>query len=246
MMQDVWYKGAEIHRDYIFRFGDCDCRKQAGLYAVMKLFSELAGEDYERRGLGYEKLAGKGWAFLLSRVRLRFFKWPVHTEQVLVRSWERGVKGPYFYRDYELVSRDGALLIAGSSQWFLADIASRDIVRPALLTQDETLRSPREADCPAPLRLKKLSGLPILGQRPVYYSDLDANCHVNNAVYSRIATDFLPGVFREREMKDYSISFFSETGAEQTLTLSGREEDDAFLLQGDAMGIARFGCRFGF
>lgn len=245
-MGDVWYEGAEIHRSYVFRFGDCDCRKRAGLYAVMKLFSELAGEDYERRGLGHDRLAERGWAFLLSRVRLRFFRWPEHTEQVFVRSWERSVKGPYFYRDYELLSKDGELLIAGSSQWFLVDIASRDIVRPALLEQDEALRSPRQADCSEPLRLKKLEGLPILGRRPVYYSDLDANCHVNNAVYSRIATDFLPEALRGRELKDYSISFFTETGESQTLTLSGREEGDAFLLQGDAAGITRFGCRFGF
>lgn len=245
-MQDVWYEGAEINRGYVFRFGDCDCRKRAGLYAVMKLFSELAGEDYERRGLGYDRLAERGWAFLLSRVRLRFFRWPVHAEQTIARSWERGEKGPYFYRDYELLSKDGRLLIAGSSQWFLADIASRDIVRPALLRQDEAPGNSRQAGCPEPLRLKKLSELPVLGRRPVYYSDLDANCHVNNAVYSRIAMDFLPEASQNRELKDYSISFFSETGAGQTLTLSGREEEGAFLLQGDAAGTARFGCRFGF
>lgn len=245
-MRDIWHEGAEINRYDVFRFGDCDRRKRAGLYAVMKLLSELAGEDYERRGLGHDRLAERGWAFLLSRVRLRFFRWPVHAEKVLVRSWEKGVKGPYFCRDYELLSKDGALLIAGSSQWFLADIASRDIVRPALLEQDEEHRSSRQSDCPEPLRLKKLTDLPVLGQRPIYYSDLDANCHVNNAVYSRIATDFLPETLRERELKDYSISFFSETGAGQTLTLSGREEGSDFLLQGDAEGTTRFGCRFGF
>lgn len=245
-MQDVRYEGAEIQGSYVFRFGDCDNRKRAGLYAVMKLFSELAGEDYERRGLGYDSLAERGWAFLLSRARLRFFRWPMHTEQVFVRSWERGVRGPYFFRDCELLSKDGELLIAGSSQWFLVDIASRDIVRPALLEQDEAFRSLRQADCPDPLRLKKLDGLSVLGQRPVYYSDLDANGHVNNAVYSRIAMDFLPEALRGRELKDYSISFFTETGPGQTLTLSGREEGDAFLLQGDAAKAARFGCRFGF
>ncbi len=245
-MQDVWYEGTEIHRNYVFRFGDCDCRKRAGLYAVMKLFSELAGEEYEQRGLGYERLAERGWAFLISRVRLNCHRWPMHAEKVFVRSWERGDKGPYFYRDYELLGKDGELLIAGSSQWFLVDIASRDILRPALLEHDEAYRNPRQADCAEPLRLKKLDALPVLGKRPVYFSDLDANGHVNNAVYSRIAMDFLPEALQCREIRDYSISFFAETGAGQTLCLSGRQEGDAFLLQGDVKGAAHFGCRFGF
>ena len=245
-MSEAWYDGVYFSRKFLFRFGDCDRQKRASLYAVMKLLSELAGEDYQRRGLGYERLSNIGQALLISRLRLRFARLPVHIESVAASTWERCIKGPFFCRDYEITTERGELLVSGSSQWFLVDIMSREVLRPACLPEGGRQEEPRKSDCGECEKLRKLEGLPFLGSRPVYYTDLDANGHVNNAVYAKIAVDFLPEEFRTKDLREFSINYFTETKLGETLEISGTETEKGFILQGFANGTLRFGCLFGF
>lgn len=243
-MSEEWYDGAYFNRKFIFRFGDCDKTKNASLYAVMKLLSELAGEDYERRGLGYEYLLKHGQALLLSRMRFKFARMPEHTEKIVASTWERFDKGPYFYRDFEIKSESGELLIAASSQWFLVDIMSREVLRPGSMAEGRRRLDPRKSGCPDCEKLKKTVDLPVLGFRPVYYSDLDGNSHVNNAVYGKIAVDFLPEEIRKKEIKDFSINFFMETKQNETLEICGAESDKGYIIQGISNDALRFGCEF--
>lgn len=243
-MSEEWYEEAYFNRKFVFRFGDCDKSKNASLYAVMKLLSELAGEDYERRELGYEYLLEHGQAMLLSRLRLKIDRLPVHTEKIVATTWERLVKGPYFYRDYEIKSESGEVLASGSSQWMLVDITSRTVLRPSSLVEGKRQENPRKSACPDCEKQKKQEGLPPLGCRSVYYSDLDGNGHVNNAVYGKIAVDFLPEEIRQKEIKDFSINFFMETKQDETLKICGKETDNGYLVQGFSNDSLRFGCEF--
>ncbi|PKM74134.1 MAG: hypothetical protein CVU91_03570 [Firmicutes bacterium HGW-Firmicutes-16] len=245
-MSEEWYNGVYFNRKFLFRFGDCDSRKKASLYSMMKLLSELSGEDYERRGVGYELLAKSGQAMLLSRMRLKFSRLPDHIENVVATTWERGVKGPYFFRDYEITTETGELLCSGSSDWFLVDITTREILRPSALTVGDRQLETRKSDAPECEKLRKIEALPLLGKRPVFYTDLDGNGHVNNAVYARIAVDFLPDAIRGKEMKEFSINFFIETKLGETLELTGTETVNGFAIQGSANGTHRFGCEFAF
>ncbi len=243
-MPEEWYEDACFNRKFVFRFGDCDRYKNASLYSVMKLLSELAGEDYERRELGYEYLLEHGQALLLSRLRLKFAAVPVHMEKTVASTWERLVKGPFFFREYEIKSESGEVLVSGSSQWALIDITTRAVLRPSSLVEGKRQEDPRKSDCPDCEKLKKNAELPVLGYRSVYYSDLDGNGHVNNAVYGKIAIDFLPEEIRQKGIKDFSINFFMETKQGETLEIRGLEADCGYIVQGISNDILRFGCEF--
>lgn len=245
-MPEQWHDGAYFNRRFIFRFGDCGADKRASLYALMKLLSELAGEDYERRGIGHEYLVQCGRAVLLSRMRLLMSRFPVHTETVVASTWERGASGPYFCRDYELRTENGELIVSGSSQWIMVDITTREVLRPSLLDAGSRQIEERKSACPGCEKLRKLANPQVLGKRPVYYSDIDGNGHVNNAVYSKIAVDFLPEEIRLKDPKDFSINFFIETKPGETLELAGMDTGNAYFVQGSADGIPHFGCKFGF
>jgi len=245
-MPEAWMDGAFFYRKFTFRFGDCDSQEQATIHALMKLFSELAGEDYERRGMGYELLRQQAQAMLISHLRLKFHRQPVHMEQTIACTWERGAKGPYFLRDFELRTDSGELLVAGTSQWFMVDIISREVLRPVALSEKNRVIDPRRADCPNCEKLSKSDALPFLGSRPVYYSDLDANGHVNNAVYGRIAVDFLPEELLRKQLEAFSINFSVETKPGESLELCGAQINERFQLRGSAGGTLRFGCAFDF
>lgn len=245
-MSEEWYEGAYYNRKFTFRFGDCDIRKKASLYAIMKLLSEIAGDDYEGRGLGHTSLQKKRQALLLSRLNLQFKRIPLYSEKVTARTWERFVKGPFFYRDYEILSESGQILVAGSSLWLLVDTVSREILRPESLIGGNRQADPRKSDCPECGKIKKYAELPVIGLRPVYYSDLDGNGHVNNAVYGKIAADFLPDVYRNKDINAFSINFNMEIKLEDVLEICGAETEKGFAIQGKTNSRLNFGCEFEF
>ena len=236
--------GKYCQRDFTFCFGDCDREKRGSVYAIMKLFSEMAGEDYENRGLGHAVLWEHGQTFLVTRIRLEFARLPEYAETVRALTWERCVKGPYFYRDFTVDSLEGKRILAGTSMWMLVDPTSREILRPAALFGGMPEGCDETAGCDACKRLKLKPDLPVVGERPIYYSDLDANGHVNNAVYSKIAVDFLPESVRQGGLKAIDVSFAMETKLGETLELHGGEIPGGYAVQGMVGDTLHFACEF--
>ena len=246
VLSETGYEGRRFVRRFTFRFGDCDANKRASVFAVMKLLSEASGEDYEGRGMGHSFLWERGQSFIIARMAIEFDLMPRHTQTVLLSTWERGAKGPYFHRDYEMRDEKGALLAAGTSQWLLVDPLSREILRPAELFGGLPAENPDLAPCAPCKRIRPKGELSFLGQRPVYYSDLDANGHVNNAVYGKIASDFLPEDMRKLPVKRLDVNFNMETRLGETLELYGGTTPGGYMIQGKSGSTLRFGCEFAF
>lgn len=244
-MTEPWNEEVVFKRKFTFRFGDCTPRKEASVFTVLKVLSEIAGEHYENIGLGHEGLLEQGIVFLLSRVSLRINALPRYAQSVVVSTWERDVKGPLFYRDYEVKGEDGELLISASSAWLIANPVTREILRPAAVN-NMAHRNPRKAACDEPKKLRRNPELAQLGERPIYYSDLDGNGHVNNAVYGAISMDFLPEPLREKSLRDFHISFNMEVHPGETLTVFGGESRDGYELQGRTGDDLHFAALFVF
>lgn len=245
-MPEEWYDKARFYRRFSFRFGDCDLNKTASLHVIMKLFSEMAGEDYEGRGLGHAILWEHEQAFLLSRMSLRFNRKPLYGEHIVAATWERFAKGAFFYRDYEIKSETGELLVSGTSLWFLINPITREVLRPEVLLGGVRSGEPETAECAPCKKVQRDDSLPILGSRQIYFSDIDANGHVNNAVYGKIAHDFLPDNYRKRSVKDIFIEFKTETVKGDTLLMKGGEIENGFTVQGMSGNKYSFGAEFVF
>lgn len=243
-LSEEWYEGAHFFRRAIFRFGDCDSQKRASLYSIMKLFSEISGDDYEGRGLGHDFLLERGKVLMLSKLSLKIIEVPLHRENVIAETWERTLCGPFVCREYEMRDENKQLIVSGTSRWFLADPITREILRPNMLPQGERLCDPRSSACPECKKIKMPEVLSTIGQRKIYYSDLDSNGHVNNAVYGKIATDFLPEEFRQRKLKDFSIDFSLETKENEILEISGAYTVNGYIIQGLSDNKRHFTCEF--
>jgi acyl-ACP thioesterase len=220
--------------------------ERASLRFIMKLLSELAGEHFERsRNLGHQELLDRGQVFLLSQLAISFIRTPVYSQEIVTQTWAREIKGPLLYRDYEIFGEGEELLAAASSAWIIADPVSRALLRPNSLRELPEMVV-RQARCPDCKKLRRDAALEPLGLRPVYYSDIDGNGHVNNAVYGAIAMDFLPQALRERGVKDFHITFNQETKLGESLSIYGGEAAEGYRVSGEADGTLRFSAEFTF
>lgn len=227
-------------------FSQCDHMQACRASSLLRLATDLAGEDYTDRGLPHDLLWQEGCVFLASRIRFRFFKSLRAEKTAIFHTWERGVAGPFCIRDYALRSEDGTPIAEGSSSWILCDPQTRRILRPR--------QFPHEMQQHEELALPQVNAEKILlpdnmtdaGVRAVRYSDLDGNGHVNNAIYADIACDALPIALLERGLHEFCINFIREAKHGDTISLQTGEQDGIYYVSGTVDGTTCFTCAMRF
>jgi acyl-ACP thioesterase len=125
----------------------------------------------------------------------------------------------------------------------LADVATHRVkrVHSGLEAFGPNAVKPAEEEDLIP-RMELPKELTPLGERRIFYSDLDANGHTNNAVYCDVVWDFLPPALRGTAGK-IRISYRSETPEGDTLRVSGAESGGKYFLKGDnSVGMSFSAC----
>ena len=80
--------------------------KRLRVSAFMELAQQIAEDNSEALGFGYNALIAKNDVWVLSRMQMRFADMPRFKDKVRFESWHAGVEGPLFIRDYEMLSAD--------------------------------------------------------------------------------------------------------------------------------------------
>ncbi len=98
--------------------------------AFMDMAQEMAYQAAAVMKFGYAELIAKNMAWVLSRMRIHFLTRPHWGDNLTIKTWHRGAFGPFFVRDFEVLSDDGHRLIEATSSWVVIDIDSRRMAKP--------------------------------------------------------------------------------------------------------------------
>ena len=237
-MEKIFRREQEVH------FYDCDPQSRMKISAANRLLADMADAHYAARGMDHRWLWEYGFVFLVSKVSIRFDRLPCPREILTADTWERGIKGASFLRDFEVRDAEGNRVLTACTAWMLVDPATWQVLRPSAFPNAQPTGI--EADCPPCRRLKMDEGLPV-GKREVRYSDLDANGHVYNAVYSDIAVDVLPEEFRKKQLYTFQINFIHQAVLGDTISLFLQQTDDyTVVIKGVVGDHDCFLCEFGY
>lgn len=203
-------------------FSQCNIDKNLSLNSLLKLTSDAAVEDFNVRNMSRDVLTEKGIAILVSRCSFRIHKYPVENQHVVLSTWEEKSEALQFVRAYELRSEDGEKLVSGISTWLLVDLNNRRLM-PVKKFDEMGMRTPTdlktEHDCLPCGKISLSENAKLLGERKIYYSDLDANGHTNNSRYAAFAVDALPPEYRGKVFTDFRINFSKEAMVDETLQI---------------------------
>jgi len=227
-------------------FHECDHTATIRLSSMLAHMSNIAGDDYTDRGFSHDWLWDNGMVFLVSRMTMRIIRNVKSGEDITLATYERGVKGPMFNRNYEVLDKDKNVIVECKSAWVLCDPASRKILRPATLGRKVGEAWEKLPLCPDPVKLRVPENAEYVGSREIRYSDIDANGHVFNAFYADIACDFLPYEMTSRPLREFSINFQHEAKMGDTLKIYTQIEDDRATVVGtpDGSDMPSFICEF--
>lgn len=171
-------------------FYECDLALRMKPAVLLRVMQQGGEDQLVSMGLGYETLRDRySMAFLVSRLIMEIDRMPQNNETFTVETCPMGSAGSQFFRQANALDAAGNVLVRLYTSWTLFDPAAGRVLRPKqfpIELQGGTL----EID-PKAFRLKAGETCPA-GRRPVVYSDLDSNGHMNNAVYFDVICDMLP------------------------------------------------------
>lgn len=171
----------------IVSYREVDREEVLQLPAVFQLLQEAAIAHANRHDVGPRAVATSGESWVLNRIAVRIHRYARYEEPLRIETWSSGIKGFKGYRDFRVFDRAGELVIAGSSLWLYVSLATKSIVRvPRAVAERFPARS-ENVFCPEleslafpePGADEGAKTIPV----SVRYGDVDANGHVNNAVY---------------------------------------------------------------
>lgn len=232
MEQEKIYK-----RDYEIRFYDCTPKGKARISTILKVMGDYAGLDYTERGYGHDILWEKGMVFLLCRVSVHFERFPSFDEKVTVTTWEHGIKGPMFYRYFEILDENKNVIMDAKTAWLLVNPTTRKILKPNTFYGEYKMIPEKLVVAVEPDRIKLPQTAQKVGERVTYYSDLDDNGHMNNSVYADIAVDFLDKELREKQISDFIINYNHEALVDNILEIKMFKDNDGVIIGGDFKSI---------
>ena len=200
------------------------------LSALFRLCQEASEEHLGIVGLPYQKLKDDGIVFLFTRMWAKINRMPLHREPIEVVTYPKGLVRAQFYRGFTIKSGDEILAEALQGS-VAANAETHKILNPkrfleyGIFTKDGNDRVLDKIVLPDTLE--------SAGERQVYYSDLDYNGHLNNAVYADLIGDFMPGGMPGKTIREVQINYISECRFGDCLKISTAEQSGRIYFFGE-------------
>lgn len=225
----------QFYKDLRVTDPECDYHNRMKLSDILRHMQEISGEHLYELGLPYERLYGMGQVFLLSKIWLDVKRRPASGETLRWVTEPYAPVGAQFVRCNDVVDADGEIILHSDTLWMLVDPRTRSILRPNSFGAPLPLKKTFDRAGLQRFRVARPEGLEPAGTRTVYYSDLDVNRHMNNAIYADVVCDFLPDdVLEKSEPAGLFLHFQSEAVLHAPLSVSyTRTGDGDWFLAAD-------------
>jgi len=213
---------------------DTDLNRRWKPACFFQAMQQVATRHAASWGYDYDSLLAAGQVWILSRLRIRFDRFPVDDETVSIRTWPKGIqRRVFFVRDFEFRGRDGGSLAVATSAWLLMDPAERRLLSPRSLAQGVPVAEGLSALDEPLEKLAAPDDLPERGKVYAGYSAVDMLGHVNNARYVEWACDSLPiELFRSGRLRRLQVNYLHEVRPGERVALHAGEREGVWQVYG--------------
>ncbi|MDR1758099.1 MAG: hypothetical protein LBR51_03965 [Bacteroidales bacterium] len=200
-------------------------RKLAPHYLLL-MMQEVAWAHVEYHHIGWEFLAKANRFWALIRLHVQIDRMPRWNEVVRLRTWGKPADLLLHYRDHEMVDEQGNVIIRSTSAWVILDFKTGRPQKAEDLPTHLYVNNTRHAIEKRAPKIKTITLSETNPEyKPVLFSDLDVNQHVNNSKYLQFAIDaFDMNFLKTHELKDFNINFTRQAKAGDMYAVQFQEE----------------------
>ena len=195
-----------------------DCYGRLKPSMILHYAQEVAGLHFTELAMDYDALAQRRMFWAVTRHKVQITRLPHRGETIHIETWPMPTTRVAYPRSMVAYDAQGNECFRSISLWVLMDLDTRNMILPGKsgICVVGTLRGNELA---SPLGLPaKLMG--SRRERPVCYTDLDRNGHMNNCRYLDWIDDLLPSAFHaQHAVKEFTVCYLSEAREGQTLDM---------------------------
>lgn len=196
--------------------------------AMLLYIQQTAGEHSDSFSLTYDALAERGIFWAVIRHKIEITRLPRENETVTLETWPMPTTRVAYPRSTVAYDQQGNVLFRSICLWILMDLKNRSMLVPKK-SGVEVEGFLRGDELPTPKSLIPLD-LNQHTSRPVVFSDLDRNGHMNNARYLDWVQDLLPSDHhRDHPIKELTLCYINEALETQELDLTWDYDEDRAL-----------------
>ncbi len=192
---------------YHIKSYECDSNGVLRLRTLFNYFQDMADEHADKMGLGYHYCIERNIGWIGGAYHVQINQLPKWEDKVMLYTWPSDATPVTGIRDFQMVDKNGAILVNATSQWVLVDLGR---MRPLAITKhvgeyelikERALHSSFPAITPAQIYSNEI----IV---PVRTDDIDINNHVNNAVYPTLCLDGVSEeVKKQKSISEIQVNF---------------------------------------
>ncbi len=196
---------------------------KARLTAMANYFQEIAYHHANELGFGYDQMKDRRTLWMLSRMRIQMFTYPVWNDRVVVETWPSGIEKLFALRDFRVKDKAGNILGIATTYWLIVHLDTHRPIRPGAELDRFSI-----IDYGDPVFDSKLEKIDVpadiapLDHHTVVYSDLDIVGHVNNVKYMEWCIDTsISESSNERPISNFEINFLHEATLGDHVLING-------------------------
>ena len=198
---------------------ECDCFLRLRPGAMLSLLQDAASAHCSQLHFSREDPAMQGLIWAITRHHISINRLPLFGETITIETWPGKTSRVAYPRNSICYDGEGKELFRSVSLWVLMDANTRTLVLPGK-SGIELPGHTRAGELPAPGSMAPLH-LQAQTHRPVVFTELDSNGHMNNSHCADWLMDLLPVSFhRDHPVKDLTISYLAEAREGDQLDLS--------------------------
>jgi len=230
-----------------FRIGsfDTDYSGKVKMTSICNYLQEIAGMHAEALNWGINDLMKQDLSWVLSRLKIKVFKYPQWKDNLRIETWPTGIEGLFGNREFKIVNEEGTLLMIASSSWLIINIKSKRPVRPHEIIKNDEFENAEKLFEQSISKIKPIKLGKLRESIKVHYSDIDINQHVNNVKYIKWIIDSCPkDVLYNKEIEEMELNFLHEAKFGDQLIVNAQsksENEMQFSIQNQKSNIEN--CR---
>lgn len=205
--------------DFSFPYSSRDINDNPLPQSVFQRFQDLAGDNAEELGVGYNALKEKDLIWVVVKQRYIVLK-DVPFEELKSYTWPHPKRSIEYNREYKITDSKGEPLIIGISKWCICNIKTRKLDIRGVNYNGTDYHQENNFSTDPYINLKPVD---VTNLKPslihqVVFTELDHNRHMNNTYYASLIIDSVPNMV-DCKIEDMQINFLSECRLGEELSI---------------------------
>lgn len=176
---------------------------------LLLMMQEVAWAHVDRHNIGWDYLYQFNMFWAITRLHVKIYRMPKWNETVRLRTWGKISEHLTHFRDHEMADENGTIIMEATSTWVILDFTTG---RPQKIENMPSYLYINEHKNAISENAPKIKAIAFPENervyKPVVYSDIDVNQHVNNSKYMQFALDaFEMDYIEEHELKEFFINY---------------------------------------